>query len=576
MRKIHQFVLTGWIALAALSAAADPAIEQVAEHMRRLEKLGFAGAVLIARGDEVLLHEGYGLANREQNTPWSAQTISTIGSITKQFTGAAILRLSDRAQLRVTDPITRYFDPVPPDKQGITLHQLLTHSSGIVDLPDLGDFDPIGRDEYVRRALQQALSFEPGTSYEYSNANFSLLGAIVEQLSGKSYEAFMREEFFLPLGMQETGYILPRWDVSRLAQGYRAGEKWGTVLERPMAEDGPYWALRANGGIHSTLTEMWTWCKALMAGGVLSAESMEQYWAPHVDEGGGESHYAYGWVVRQAAGETIITHNGGNGIHFADIALVPRQKLFIGLQCSVIADFRAANRLLEQLGGLLIVGQPLPRIPDLAQIEPAKLEPLAGTYQFADGGELLVRVDAARLVLEAKDREGFTQLFSQRPVDRARAARFCERIESILGAFLKGDIEPTHAAYAGRVPREILQQRAQEQLADWNRDFGAVTGVSVLGTAFREDRDETLARIEFERGSVLRTYVWDAQAEESLQGISMRGSPTELLVLPDQSGDFMSFDSGSGSARPLRFLAQESGGMSLRFTDSERSARRSG
>jgi CubicO group peptidase (beta-lactamase class C family) len=575
MRKIRQSILWVLLLFGTASAGADTAIEQIADYMRRLSKLGFSGALLIARGDEVLLHEGYGLAEREHGVAWSAQTVSTIGSITKQFTAAAILRLQERGLLNVSDSITRHFRDVPKDKSAITLHQLLTHSSGIVDLPDLRDFDPIEREDYVRRSLAQELNFAPGTSYAYSNANYSLLGAIVEQISGKNYEQFLCDEFFQPLQMRDTGYLLPRWDETRLAQGYRNGEKWGTVIERPMATDGPYWALRANGGIHSTLLDMWTWGKALADGKVLSAESMQQYWAPHVDEGGG-SHYGYGWVVLDLGGERVITHNGGNGIHFADIAIVPSQKLFVGLQCNVIADFRLANRLLEQLGALLVGKQPLPRVPDLAPADPAALQRLAGTYEFADGGKLKVRVAAAELVIAAEDRAGFSQLFSQRPIDAERAERLCARIETILRAYLAGDVGPLHTAYEGRVSRELLEERTREQLAQWSEEFGAVQGLSVLGTAFRADRDETLARIEFERGAVLRTYVWDAQAEEALQGVSMRGSDTELRVLPDQGGDFMSFDAATGTSRPLRFLSAEPGVTGLRFDDSELSARRSG
>jgi CubicO group peptidase (beta-lactamase class C family) len=222
----------------ATGAAIDDRVPAVEVYLNRLENLGFAGAVLVAEGDRTLLASGFGLADREAGRPWTPQTVSTIGSITKQFTGAAILALSDDGRLRVSDAITKYFPDVPPDKQSITLHQLLTHSSGIVDLEGIGDFDPIGRDEFVRRAMQQALAFPPGEGYEYSNAGYSLLGAIIEEITGASYETFVRERFFLPAGMKDTGYILPKFDMQRLAQGYRAGEKWGTVLEHPMADDG--------------------------------------------------------------------------------------------------------------------------------------------------------------------------------------------------------------------------------------------------------------------------------------------------------------------------------------------------
>lgn len=554
------------LAFCAGPVAADARVDEIAAYMRRLEKLGFSGAVLIARGDEILLQQGYGLADRERNVPWSARTVSTIGSITKQFTGAAILKLQERGKLNVRDSISRYFDGVPPDKAAITLHELLTHSSGIVDPPDIGDFDPIGREAYVRRVLDQPLAYPPGGGYEYANANYSLLGAIVEQLSGKSYEQFLRDEFFTPLGMKDTGYLLPRFDPARVAQGYRDSVKWGTILERPMAPDGPYWALRANGGIHATLSDMRIWCDALMDGKVLSPESMAQYWSPHVDEGGGESYYAYGWTVRDAGGAKVISHNGGNGIHMADIAMVPSQRLFIGMQCSVVADFRMASQLLEQLGPHLLGGAPLPDVPDPVGASPAALDSLAGTYRFEAGGRLRVHRDAARLSIEALDPQGFTQLFSKRPADPARAARLSARIDSVVGAYLEGDVGPIFAAYGGRASREDLQRHADELLGQWQSEFGALKGLTVLGTAFAPDRDETLVRIDFERGHVMRTYVWDAREEEKLLGVSVRGAPSEMRVWPDRRGGFRSFDAGSGRSRPLDFRTGP-GGVWLHFED---------
>jgi CubicO group peptidase (beta-lactamase class C family) len=210
-------------ALPALGASPEDAAfaEETREYLGRLERLGFAGAVLVARNGEPLLAEGYGLADRERGIPWSPGTVSTVGSITKQFTGAAILALAEDGRLRVEDPITAHFEGVPEDKRAITLHQLLTHSSGVVDLEGYGDWDPIGREEFVERILAQPLAFEPGTDYQYSNAGYSLLGAIVEKLTGGSYESFVRERFFVPLGMFETGYVQAGWGEGRLAQGYR-------------------------------------------------------------------------------------------------------------------------------------------------------------------------------------------------------------------------------------------------------------------------------------------------------------------------------------------------------------------
>lgn len=128
-------------------------------HLARLEKLGFAGVVVLARDGVPLFAGGVGLADRERSLRWTPGTVSTIGSITKQFTAAAILALGEEGRLRVEDTLPAHFANVPEDKRGITLHQLLSHSSGIGDIQALGDWDPIGRDEFVRRALAQPLAF---------------------------------------------------------------------------------------------------------------------------------------------------------------------------------------------------------------------------------------------------------------------------------------------------------------------------------------------------------------------------------------------------------------------------------
>jgi CubicO group peptidase (beta-lactamase class C family) len=556
------------LARPAAGSGIEDRIPAVAAYLDRLEMVGFAGAVLVAEGNRTLLASGYGMADREAGRPWTPQTVSTIGSITKQFTGAAILALSDDGRLEVSDPITKYFEDVPADKQAITLHHLLTHSSGILDPEGIGDFDPVGRDEFVRRALQQELAFPPGEGYEYSNAGYSLLGAIIEEITGTSYEAFVRERFFLPAGMEDTGYILPRFDVRRLAQGYRGGEKWGTVLERPMADDGPWWALRANGGVHSTVEDMNRWAQYLLSGNALSPASMQAYWSPHVDEGGGESFYGYGWVVMDQGGTRIVTHNGGNGIHFADMLIVPASHLVIVLQCSVIADFRVANRLLRQIGTHLLTGEPLPRVPDVAQRPRTELESYAGGYALAGGGSLNVVAGDGVLDVTADDPRAFSLLFSARPVDTERAARRDELIDSILSHWLRGDVEPLWNAYGRRVTTDLLRARQEETMAEWTQQHGALTGHRVLGSLFR-DEDATLVRVEFERGWVDRLYVWDSDAEDRLLGMSLSGMDPVLRVYPQSDGTFASWENRSGACRPLRIEPAGGGTMRLVFTDVE-------
>jgi CubicO group peptidase (beta-lactamase class C family) len=564
-RRILSLLLAAVLAPAALGALEidDRFTADVRDYMDRLRKLGFAGVLLIAHDGEPLLAEGYGLADRERRIPWSPGTVSTVGSITKQFTGAAVLLLAEEGRLAVDDPIAKYFEGVPEDKRAITLHQLLTHSSGIVDLEGYGDWDPIGRDEFVRRILDQPLDFPPGESFAYSNAGYSLLGAIVEQLTGGSYERFVRRRLFLPHGLYETGYVLPAWGPQRLAQGYQGEERWGIVLERPMADDGPFWVLRANGGIHGTAYDMLRWAEALRGGRVLKPESLARLWAPHVSEGG-ETHYGYGWVIADAGGLKVVTHNGGNGIHFADLAIVPDARLVVFLQTNVAADFPMSERLLEQIGGRLTAGAPFPQVPDVAAVNPNDLVPLAGSYRLpGDAGILRVTADRGTVLLETEGRRAFALLHSDRPLDDERIERLEGTLAEAAAAFLAGDLGPLHRAYGGEVPIEQLERAWSRRREAWVGEHGPLRKYEVLGTALGESRDATLVRFLLERGAELVTFVWDREAEARLQGVSRRGLDPARRFFFVGGDAFASFDPLFGTSRPLRFERVDGRGSKL-------------
>ena len=297
-------------------ASQDDIVQHLTRYMDRVVEKGFSGGVTIAIGDEVVSSRGYGLADQENAIPFSNETVFPIGSITKQFTGAAILKLEEMGKLRVTDLISEYFEDVPDDKDEITIHHLLTHASGLPGA--IGkDFEKIGREAYVNRALQTELLFELSSGYEYSNVGYSLLAAIIEQQSGKSYDAFVQEYLFAPAGMSNTGYDLGRFEDAVLAHGYREGEDWGTFADQAWMEDGPYWNLRGNGGLLSTLDDMLKWHHALLDNTVLSDASRAKYFAPHQQEGrNSDSYYGYGWVIVETPFGKVIQHNGGNP-HFS-------------------------------------------------------------------------------------------------------------------------------------------------------------------------------------------------------------------------------------------------------------------
>jgi CubicO group peptidase (beta-lactamase class C family) len=307
--------------LVAEGTTTDRSIARIDSFMERSVRQGFSGSLLVMREGQAIIDKGYGPADREKGVMNTPSTMHAIGSITKQFTAACVMKLQEQHKLNVQDPLSKYLNDVPVDKASITLHQLLTHSGGFPDA--IGDdYAPIGREEFLQLAMRTPLTFKPGSGYAYSNVGYSILGAIVEKVSGQNYERFLHDQLLSPAGLERTGYLLPDWSKEELAVGYgKNGERWGTMLDHPWANDGPYWHLRCNGGLLSTTHDMAAWVEALRTQKVLDSTSVAQMFTPFVEEGqGAGSHYGYGWAIfNTPRGTRLITHNGGNGIQFADV-----------------------------------------------------------------------------------------------------------------------------------------------------------------------------------------------------------------------------------------------------------------
>lgn len=294
----------------------------------------FSGSILIAKGDDIVFERGFGLADKENNSPFSADTLVDVLSLTKQFTAAAILKLEDQGALSVNDTLDQFFDDVPKDKKNISLHQLLNHTSGLKGNYKW-DYRKVTRAELEDKVLNSRLRSTPGEKYHYSNVGYSLLGIIIEKVSGKGYEAFLHEQLFKPAGMSQTGYRIPEWESKNLAVGYRsraisfggwlaraanwlgADDRWGTPLDQYWAEDGPWWNLRANGGLLSTVHDLYRWHLALKNNLVLSEEAKRKlHTPPHINSG--DKYYGYGWLIKKnEAGITAMYHTGGNPYFFS-------------------------------------------------------------------------------------------------------------------------------------------------------------------------------------------------------------------------------------------------------------------
>jgi CubicO group peptidase (beta-lactamase class C family) len=283
-------------------------------HMKSQVDQGFSGVVLGVRNGQIAFHRAYGMANREKHIPMRQDTILAIGSTPIDFTKAGILLLAQRGKLKLTDSIAKFLDKVPQDKQAITIQHLMTGRSGLHnfhDVPSDRDVDHswIDRDEAIRRILSKKLLFQPGEGRRHSHSAFGLLAAIIEIVSGKSYQEFTREQLFKPAGMTDTRFFGESYPEERMAVGY--GRFNDCKFNAPPFWGKTSWLVMGSGGQVSTAMDMWRWTQAVYGGKLLSAESIKHYGRPDDVLAGGDR---YGFNIIYTGGPrsfmVMMTNSG--------------------------------------------------------------------------------------------------------------------------------------------------------------------------------------------------------------------------------------------------------------------------
>ncbi|HZG54131.1 MAG TPA: serine hydrolase domain-containing protein, partial [Pyrinomonadaceae bacterium] len=344
MKRVAGFArLRGaWLLVVLVALALQPAASaqggdkaaRIEEYLARANKTGqFNGAALVAENGRVIYKKGLGLANMEWNVPNEADTKFRLASITKQFTAALILQLVDQGKLKLDGKLSDYLPDYRKDVgDKVTIHHLLTHTSGIPSYTSLPKFmeeasrTPYQVAEFVKKYASGDLEFEPGAKFRYNNSGYFLLGAIIEKIHGKPYEQVIKENIFDPLGMKNSGYDRHNTILSKRASGYQktpAGYVNAPYLDMSI----PY----AAGSLYSTVEDLYLWDQALYADKIVSAKSKEVMYKPFLD------NYAYGWGISKVtlpqSKEVInsVAHSGG--IHGFSTLLTryPEQKHLIVL-----------------------------------------------------------------------------------------------------------------------------------------------------------------------------------------------------------------------------------------------------
>ncbi|MCR4033033.1 MULTISPECIES: serine hydrolase [Flavobacterium] len=308
--------------LSTLSVFAQDKAQQIEQLLSKYNEYGqFNGSALVAENGKVIFKKGFGSANMEWNIPNQPDTKFRLGSISKQFTALLIVKLAEEGKLKLDVPITTYLSDYPKENgDKITIHQLLTHSSGIPNYTSAPNFfkdkarNPYTPAEFVKTFSSLPLEFTPGEKFNYSNSGYFLLGYIIEKITGKTYEQYLQEIVFTPLKMMNSGYDHSDVILKNRAAGYeKQGKKIVNAAYLDMSI--PY----AAGSLYSTVEDLYLWDQALYTNKLLSEKSMELLFKPYIKAGG--ASYGYGWFIDEfdngdKGKPKMVGHGGGiNGFN---------------------------------------------------------------------------------------------------------------------------------------------------------------------------------------------------------------------------------------------------------------------
>jgi CubicO group peptidase (beta-lactamase class C family) len=342
----------------------------------------FMGSVLLAQNGKVVLSKGYGWADAEWSIPNSPSTRFAIASITKEFTAASILLLEERGKLKTDDLVKKYLPEAPASWDKITIYNLLTHTSGISDAGVQYESGPP-----EKLVLQdKPLEFQPGEKWAYSNMGYVVLGYVLEKLSGQTYEDFVHDNIFKPLGMNDSGMDSNFTVIPRRASGYSPGENGIDNAERI------YRSAFSAGGIYSTTEDMLRWEEGLFGGKLLTPVSLRKMTTPF------KSDWACGFYVKHVDGHLMVEQSGGAIGFNADVAYYPEEKLAVIVlgNLNTAGILKITTALAEVLHGETITTS----LPKAIVLPREVLARYVGTYAFPDDDDFVVTLHGDHLVAD--------------------------------------------------------------------------------------------------------------------------------------------------------------------------------
>ena len=485
---------------------------------------GFSGTIELMAGGERQCSVAYGTADHAADRLNTVGTVFSIGSISKSFTAAGILSLVDDGTLALSDRVGDLVPDLTGPVAEATIEQLLLHTSGLTGSHGR-DHEPLTRDEAVAAIGRFEQAFAPGTDHLYSNAGYTLLAIVIEQVTDAGYRDHMTSEVLpLPDGTVAGGF----WDGEPAARGPRAV---GYLDDGPTDEmgdfAGPHWALAGNGDLAMTARGLARWTQARFTGQVVSPASVEAITRPGFDLGDGAAETP-GWVAYDDSlfGEPLLAAAGGGGSIGHDVVVVwipDRQRVIV--MASNTPDVTAAE-LIQAVGPALVAGDPLPR-PEAAagDVDPADLAEVVGTYELETGGSLEAAATDGGLAISASGADAVAALF---PLSGGFTADDAAAHEAAVSALLAGD------SREGRDERAALES-----------DFGPVGAFEPAGTIVADGELRSYVTMTSGNDTILLWYALDERG--GIAAVEGATDPPTLLLVPSGTGVFRPDDpAGTG------------------------------
>jgi CubicO group peptidase (beta-lactamase class C family) len=392
MKKILILIVVCCVGFSGSSQDPTAQIDTLLNAYSRLHK--FNGSALVSRNGVILVNKGYGYRNATTKALNDSQTIFQIGSVTKQFTTAIILKLQDENKINLQDKISKYF-PQYAKGDSITVEQLMLHTSGIFSYTEDSDFmtkevsNPANKEKMMALFKDKPLKFSPGTDWQYSNSAYVLLGYIIESVTGKPYEQVVRDYIFTPLKMTHSGFDFAQLRSNEKAKGYFLLNDKDSVAS-PLVDSSVSYAA---GAIYSTTGDLHRWHKALQAYVILSRDQQQKAYTP------GKNKYGYGWTIDTIEGKRVVAHGGAIHGFTSHFSRIPEDDLCVVLISN--SSSSALNDITKRIYAILYKKPyEIPKARIAITLPEEKLREYIGTYEINPGLKLQISVKEGQLIAE--------------------------------------------------------------------------------------------------------------------------------------------------------------------------------